>query len=307
MTKFIKKFQILAELLTPMVHGSTNNMSGGGNTKTFYRHTIINEHGDPISVPTLSGNAVRSVLLRVPLWTHFSSLALARGLKIDNKASVTMLANGGNLAKAEKEVDDTPKAKKGKKDSTEPDIVTSMPSNVHSLGRDIMADYPQLELLGGCTPFFLLPESAVKPVCTLVAKEYLPTIMHIAPDLVSEAQKTQICKSVSYETHTQKADKNIFTHETLAPSIKALIGFYFNPNASDMALSAAGFAVRYWEATGAFFGGSSSNGHGQFKILENDLPSGEMYEAYINENFDRLANGLIDGTLCTGKVLCNPK
>lgn len=276
------KYTIVLQAITPIAHQDTSNASNTTNVRLFMRQAML-VNGIATQVPSISENALRTVLFRETLADGLmQDLGVQRGEL--PQAVVNLLFSGGNMAAGSK-----------------------APSNEIELGHMVKRNYPNLDLLGGAVDGFILPKSRLKVSAWLVTREYLPALKYIAPDLCSEAENISVYDLVSEETRTRgtggeaSGNQMLYTYETLAAGAKLVVELVLDPHTPELALSALGYALERWQG---FIGGQGRQGRGRMAVVSHDLPSSDLYRQYISDNAGSLKDGLVDGTLGTGKKLC---
>lgn len=276
------KYMIVLQAITPIAHQDTSNAGNTTNVRLFMRQAML-VNGIATQVPSISENALRTVLFRETLADGLmQDLGVQRGEL--PQAVVNLLFSGGNMAAGSK-----------------------APSNEIELGHMVKRNYPNLDLLGGAVDGFILPKSRLKVSAWLVTREYLPALKYIAPDLCAEAENISVYDLVSEETRTRgtggeaSGNQMLYTYETLAAGAKLVVELVLDPHTPELALSALGYALERWQG---FIGGQGRQGRGRMAIVSHDLPSSNLYRQYIADNAGSLKDGLVDGTLGTGKKLC---
>jgi hypothetical protein len=183
------------------------------------------------------------------------------------------------------------------------------PSNEHELGKKVQFNYPILDLVSGSVDSFVLPAGRLKIAIFPVAKEYLYALEYLAStDIINEAKNISIYDLVFEETKTRgtgnesEGNQMLYQYETLAAGTQFFIQINLDNNTSGLTKSAAAFALNKWEG---YFGGQGRQGRGLMQIMQNELTEFELYANYLQENKDRLAEGLIKGDFGTGSILCS--
>ena len=275
------KYQILLEAVTPIAHQDTGTAGKGTNVRLFMRQNMM-VNGIPARVPALSENALRSVLFREPLADDLiKTLGIADGSL--PQAVVNLLFSGGNMAAGSK-----------------------APANEIELGHQVKKAYPSIDLLGGAVDGFILPRSRLKVSAWLLAKEYVPALKLIAPELADEA-KTSAFDLIAEETRTRGTggesggNKMIYTYETMAAGTRVLVELSLDAHASEVCASALAHALECWNG---FVGGQGRQGRGRMVVVSHNLPSAETYRRFVADNTETMKAGLENGTLGTEKKLC---
>ena len=277
---------ILLQAATPIAHGDTvTGIDNRTNTRIFMRQGMIVD-GKPSRVPAISENALRAVLFRNPLHDDLlSRLKIGRGEL--PQSVVNLLFSGGNMAAGSK-----------------------APGDEMSLGHQVKRLYPSLDLLGGAVDGFILPRSRLRMAAWLVAREYLPALRLIAPDLVDEAAGVSAYDMLSEETRTRgtgaesHGNQMLYTYETLAAGAKLLLEATLDPHTPAATAAAVHHALGCWDG---YIGGQGRQGRGRMAVIANDLGGADAYLAHIEQHRDAMREGLVTGTLGSGKTLCAGK
>jgi hypothetical protein len=277
------RYSVLLQAATPVAHGDTvTGVDNKTNIRIFMRQGMLID-GKPARVPAISENALRSVMIRYPLADHMlDALQIGRG---DLPQSVVnLLFSGGSMASGSK-----------------------APTNEIELGHAVKKLYPMIDLLGGAVDAFILPRSRLRLSAWLVAREYLPSLRLVAPELEDEAREVSAYDMLTEETRTRgtgsesAGNQMLYTYETLAAGAKLFVEMTIDPHAPPATVSALAHAVSVWDG---FVGGQRRQGRGRMEIIRHNLPDAGDYLAHISEHGERMREGMIDGTLGTGRVLC---
>lgn len=274
---------LLLQAVTPIAHGDTvTGVANSTNTRIFMRQGML-INGKPARVPSISENALRSVLFRNPLHDHLlSALNIGRGEL--PQAVVNVLFSGGNMAAGSR-----------------------APGDEISLGHQVKRLYPSLDLLGGAVDGFILPRSRLRLACWLVAREYVPMLQLIAPELVDEANQASAYDMLCEETRTRgtggesQGNQMIYSYETLAAGAKVLLEISLDPHTPEATQSIIAHAMQHWDG---YIGGQGRQGRGRMAVISHNLPDPSVYQQHVSDHADAMRQGLIDGTLGTPKVLC---
>lgn len=277
---------ILLQSATPIAHGDTvTGVDNQTNTRIFMRQAMLVD-GCPARVPAISENALRAVLFRGPLHDDLLlKLGIGRGEL--PQSVVNLLFSGGNMAAGSK-----------------------APGDEMTLGHQVKALYPSLDLLGGAVDGFILPRSRLRMAAWLVAREYLPALRLIAPDLADEAAAVSAYDMLSEETRTRgtgaesEGNQMLYTYETLAAGAKLLVEVTLDPHTPARTAAACAHALACWDG---YLGGQSRQGRGRMVVLRADLPPGDAYLGHLGEHADAMRQGLVTGGLGTAKQLCAPR
>jgi len=280
------KHTILLQALNPISHGDTvTGVDNQTNTRIFMRQGML-VGGKPARVPSISENALRSVLFREPLHDDLlQSLEIGRGEL--PQSVVNLLFSGGSMAAGSK-----------------------APGDEITLGHTVKNLYPSLDLLGGAVDGFILPRSRLRLAAWLVAREYAPMLRLIAPELADEAEAVSAYDMLTEETRTRgtgaesAGNQMLYTYETLAAGSKLLVEITLDPYTPEATCAAVTHSIGKWDG---YIGGQARQGRGRMAVLRHDLPAPDAYVEHIKGHGTAMRAGLIDGTLCTGRVLCAKK
>lgn len=255
------------------------------NTRIFMRQGML-VNGRPARVPSISENALRSVIFREPLHDDLiKRFEIQRGEL--PQAVLNLLYSGGNMAAGSK-----------------------APGDEIALGHAVKDLYPSLDLLGGAVDGFILPRSRLRLAAWLVAREYVPSLRLIAPELAEEAEGVSAYDMLTDETRTRgtgsESDGNqmLYTYETLAAGTKLLVEISLDAHTPAVTVGAVAHALSCWDG---YIGGQARQGRGRMAVIHTDLPDSGDYTAHLDKHRDTMRAGLLNGTFGTGKVLCAPK
>lgn len=276
-------YTITLQATTPVAHGDTvTGIDNATNVRIFMRQGMLVD-GKPARVPSISENALRSVIFRGPLHDD-----LLQRLKIGRgelpQSVVNLLFSGGSMAAGSK-----------------------APGDEIALGHRVKSLYPSLDLLGGAVDGFILPRSRMRLAAWLVAREYVPALRFIAPGLVDEAQGVSAYDMLSEETRTRgtgsdsSGNQMIYTYETLAAGAKVLLEVTLDPHTPDATSAAVAHALALWDG---YIGGHGRQGRGRMVVIGADMPESAAYVEHVQEFGEAMRAGLVDGTLGTAKTLC---
>jgi hypothetical protein len=277
------KYHILMQAVTPISHGDTvTGVDNQTNTRIFMRQGMLID-GKPARVPSISENALRSVIFRYPLHDH-----LLRALEIERgqvpQSVVNLLFSGGSMASGAK-----------------------APTNEIELGHKVKRLYPSIDLLGGAVDAFILPRSRMRLAAWLVAREYLPALRLVAPELADEAAGVSAYDMLTEETRTRgtgsesSGNQMLYTYETLASGAKLLLEVSLDPHTPAATAAAVAHAISCWDG---YIGGQGRQGRGRMEVVRANLGSADAYLAHIEAHRDAMREGLVTGTLGTERVLC---
>src|SRR5690606_3320823 len=161
------------------------------------------------------------------------------------------------------------------------------PGDEMTLGHQVKRLYPSLDLLGGAVDGFILPRSRLRMAAWLVAREYLPALRLIAPDLVAEAEGISAYDMLTEETRTRgtgaESDGNqkLYTYETLAAGAKVMVEVTLDPHTPAATAAAVGHALSMWDG---YIGGQGRQGRARMAVLTSDLPETAPYLAHLDEH-----------------------
>ena len=274
---------ITLQALSPINHGDTSNIGNGSNIRLFMRQTQI-VNGRALKVPSISENALRSVLFRYPLHDK-----LLKQLDIKQgelpQSVMNLLFSGGNMGQGAKS-----------------------PGDEITLGHAIKAMYPSLDLLGGAVDNFILPKSRLKLSAWIVCRENQLAIDALAPQYSDEAKGISAFDLVGEETRTRgtgaesEGNQMLYTYETLAAGSKVVIELSLDPHTPDKTAATLAYALKAWNG---FIGGQGRQGRGRMLLLkDHNLPDAQAYIDHIAEQKEVMSDGLKTGDFATGKVQC---
>lgn len=276
------RYKILLQAITPIAHGDTvTGVSNKTNTRIFMRQGMM-VNGVPARVPSISENALRAVLFRNPLHDDLLSRLEIKAGELPQSV-VNLLFSGGNMAAGSK-----------------------APGDEIALGHSVKKLYPSLDLLGGAVDGFILPRSRLKLSAWLVAKEYVPALRLVAPELVSEGEAASVYDMLTEETRTRgtgsESDGNqmLYTYETLAAGAKLFVEVSLDAHTPATTQACVAHALNVWDG---FIGGQGRQGRGRMGIVSSEVPSADDYLEHIKSYAEAMRNGLCNGSLGTQKTL----
>jgi len=241
-------------------------------------------NGKPGRVPSISENALRSIIFRETLHDDLlKSLGIGHGEL--PQSVMNLLFSGGNMAAGSK-----------------------APGNEIALGHQVKNLYSSLDLLGGAVDGFILPRSRLRLAAWLVAREYAPMLEHVSPELVEEAKTVSAYDLLTEETRTRgtggesAGNQMLYTYETIASGAKLLVEATLDPHTPEPTKATLAHAISNWDG---YFGGQARQGRGRMAVVNQDLPSADAYIDHVSANRDAMRAGLIAGTLGTERVLCS--
>lgn len=236
-----------------------------------------------IEVPAVSANSIRHEMVREPGALH---LLNALGLRLEDLSApvATLLYNGGDLNQAS-------------------------PPDAYKLTRQIRENYPLLGLLGGTTNGFILGASNLEVRAWLVGRENNQALERYG--LQTDISLYELLDDAEHTRHTQhrvEGSPMPFGFETLAQGTQVLVEFVLRPYATHLEHGALMAALNtYFGADSTLFG-QSARGYGLavaswLAAPEDADGAGMAYVDYLDQHADELRQGLLDGTLGTGKLV----
>ena len=280
-----KTLTLMLEAATPICHGDVGvGASSSTNLQTFMRHRRLLSNGNIASVPAISGNAMRHVLIRAPLMrAMLSRLGVEReSLPL---AVAQLLFSGGEILGGAVE-----------------------PATSGALSRRVRELYPPLAMLGGAVDAFLLPPGSLRVTPVLMCEEERPAIEAVL-NRKYLADLPSAFDLVGEETRTRSGGaKMLYSYETLAAGSRILLELSLTRD-EDMGMALLSVALEEWDL---FFGGHSRQGRGRLTV---DLDQSEwmressILEPWLDhcaEHAQAMRDGLASGTLGTDRVLCKP-
>ena len=240
-----------------------------------------------IEVPSVSANSVRHSLVREPGFMH---MAERLGLLADTPGQgplppmvEALFVNGGNLE-------------------------GSAPSNAFALAHEVRARYPLLDLLGGCAGTFFLRDSRLQVGAWLVCSENWDAL----PEGLALAEVSAF-DQLDDVTLTRRATdaglgQMITGFEALKQGAQVYVELDLLPQTHTITHGALLASTRYAMEQLPTLGGQGARGYGRYdalwmRTLDGAEEHEAEYEAYLVANRDELVDGLLDGTLGTGKTL----
>lgn len=236
------------------------------------------------SVPAFSANSARHEIVREPGMLHLLN-AIDLDMKDLSDGAAAMLYNGGDLNR-------------------------SAPGGAFKLTRDVRSAYPLLSLIGGSTAGFILGSSNLEVSTWIVCKENQFALNNF--DVIADVSVFDLLDREELTRHTSKRVEGSpmpYGFEVLIPGTKVLIDFRLRPYVTDLEVGAFVAAVETFTDSDSTLGGQSARGYGLTmqkviaSISQDTKTLRKNYEDYLKENKDSLRDGLLDGTLTTGKDL----
>ncbi len=246
-----------------------------------------------IEVPAVTGNSLRHQVVREPAWLHLCR-ALDLTPAVPGRGPVpagveAIFYNGGNI----------------KAGSTQA-------SDAYSLAWRVRRTYPSLDLLGGVCDSFDLGESRLAVASWLVCRENAAALRGTAAQDLPEAEISAF-DLLDDVTLTRQAGltglgQMIYTQETLATGVPILCRLVLHPHTVPLTRGALAAAVETFLANTPTVGGQAARGFGHvvgewLARPEGDADCRDEYETYLADHRDELRQGLVDGTLGTGKAI----
>ena len=265
------EINVIFEAKSPITH----NKGIAGNETLLNTISIISKSGNPISVPCLSGNALRHSLVRAPL---ASDIIRRGGDKI--KANVPLLHflfSGGALTKG------------------------SIGVNTAEINH-LKDAVPFIALLGGCSQSDILEGSLKVSPALLIARETDHVTGALSPlcarQLTSKYQYTRVDPSdkiakVTKEPNNAGDLQMIYSGQAISAGAKFSGRFFIDEFANDATIGAFVWALRH----AGTVGGSARIGHGVVQAFI-DIDEAEAtkylgaYEAHMSERIDEVVDAL---------------
>lgn len=279
-----RRIRLVLEALTPICHGDTvTGIDSATNTRLFMRQPVL-VNGRLVRLPHVSENALRTVLLRIPLADHLvATLGVAGDLP---RGVLNLLYAGGGMGGGKR-----------------------APGDEAVLGHAIGRLYPSLSLLGGAVDAFILPRGKLRLTAFVVAAEYADKIEALFPDaaLSPAAMAVSVDELLGEEMRTRgtgdEADGNqmLYGYDVLAAGTAIAVEMILDHWTSDEAAAAIARAVAEWPG---FVGGQGRQGRGRCRVVWSDgMPAPDAYDAHLAAAAEAMRVGLVDGTLGTGKTV----
>lgn len=234
-----------------------------------------------VEVPSFSPNSVRHEILREPgLWHLFNALELNMNDVPDSVAA--LFYNGGDLNRGGE-------------------------TNVYKLTRQIKEAYPLLGLLGGSTDAFILGTSNMEVNCWLICREYNEALRNYGIEsdisIFDLLDREEMTRHNGGRVDTKPMP---FGFEVLAAGTQLLVDMRLRPYAKELEIGACAAALQAYANGDGTLGGRSARGFGLGNLEIIELPEAaenamHAYEDYLRDNKDTLREGLLNGTLGTGK------
>ena len=279
-------------LASPEYAASADEEPTSGETETLsFDADALTDASDTLTVevPTYSANSLRHELVREPaMWHLYDRL----GLDFDEPtgARTSIFYNGG-------------------------DLKTSGSASIFWKRKRARTAYPVLALLSGATDSFILGESNLNVHAWLVCKENNRELERVGME--SDTSAFDLLDQVTHTRHSGRLggdgdsdNQMLFTFETLVPGAEIVVEFSLSPYAQPLEEGALLTALEHFQQLDGTLGGQSARGYGQvdFEMLHapDDVDAEDVqaaYEDHLEENRDDLREGIMEGTLCTGKEI----
>jgi hypothetical protein len=246
-----------------------------------------------VEVPAVSGNSLRHEVVREPAWLHLCQhLVLAPATPGQGPVPAGVEAvfyNGGNIAAGAKQ-----------------------PTDVYGLSWRIRTRYPSLDLLGGVCDSFDLGESRLAVAGWLICRENREALRG-SPAYDLPAASVSVFDLLDDVTLTRQAGPTglgqlISACAPRAAAAQVLCRLNLRPYTTPLTRGALVAAVETYLTEDATIGGQAARGFGRVRGEWLVRPEGDAdyradYEEYLAEHRDELRQGLVDGTLGTGKMI----
>jgi len=261
--------------------------SEGMRTLQFSADSLLSPGGYlTVQLPTYSANGLRHELIREPLlWHLFDRLGLAFDEPLG--ARTALHYNGGALKR-------------------------SGSAETFWLRKSIREAYPHLALLSGSTDTFLIGESNLRLQTWLACRENRQALSEVpgpidgealpsAFDLLDRVTLTRHASRLAGQDGVQTAMP--FTFETLVPGTVIYARLALTPYAQELEEGALATAVHVFQELDGTLGGQSARGYGRVRAewIGEGPGHRDAYEDYITGHADALRDGVMDGTLTTGR------
>lgn len=276
------RYRCVLETLTPIAHFDTRTgVDNATNIRRFMTQPT-QQNGRLVYSPHITENSLRSVLLRTPLADH-----LLKTLGVESgtvpRPLLNLLYSGGNLGGSRAPGDET------------------------VLGHALKKLYPSLDLLGGAVDSFIIPRSRLKISAWLVAEEYKTPIDALFPELsglINASAHDLLGEEVRTRGTGAEAEGNqmLYAYDTLAAGARVAIELTLDDWSPEPTKAAVARAVAQWDG---YIGGQARQGRGRCNLTWlGEAPTADAYDRHITDNADAMRDGIVTGTLGTGKVLC---
>lgn len=239
-----------------------------------------------IRVPEFSGNSFRHEGVREPgMWHLLNRLEVPFESVLGGVAA--LLENGGNIAGG-----------------------TSAPTNAFGLMQIIRRNYPLFGLMGGAVDSFILGQSNLASVNAWIVCQENNEALALT-GVQSSDSIFGMLDNWTLTTHANRSDQSPmpFSFETLQKGVTVMVRLGLSPYIRPLEIGCLAAALETYRAADATIGGGGARGFGRVAVAYHQVPESfsgchSSYEAYLEENREFLREGLMEGTLGTGKVLC---
>lgn len=240
-----------------------------------------------VSIPVFSTNSIRHEMVREPgLWHLFDKLSLS--FDEVHPVITAMFYNGGDLAKGAK-----------------------APSDAFWIAKGMKENYPLLGLIGGTTDAFIIGESNLRIHSWIICKENNDETVRYGVE--SSISIFDMLDDYHLYRHALRIDGKPmpYSFEVIAPGVKILTLFSLTPYANNVQIGALMSALECFKNNDSTLGGRSARGFGFVSdilttnghIFDFKTDEYRMYNSYLEENAEKLREGLTSGTFLTGKKI----
>ena len=230
-----------------------------------------------VALPVHSGNDIRHDLREASMYhmLHMFDIDFDESLPLEIR---TLLENGGAMSEGS-------------------------PQDTFRRQQIIRENYPIWGLLGGSMKGYLLGEGNLQSVsCYFKGRENNEALADIS--VVSNESVVDLLDLWTLTRHSTRTESNPlpFEFEVIQPGAELYVRFQFHPFTRDLERGAFISAMQTFEDTESSIGGGAARGFGRVKVEylkhpEDLFEKRALYEAYLTENYGKLRDGLVDGTL----------
>lgn len=185
------------------------------------------------------------------------------------------------------------------------------PATAFALAQQIKSNYPGWGAFSGSTSTFIMGAGNLESVsCFFVGKENNAALEEFG--LSTDTSVSDMLDQWGLTRHAVRSDGSPMptTFEVMQAGAQMVVRLQISPYTTDLELGAIGAAIRTFQELSGTIGGKAARGFGRVKVtplrVNEDLMDYciEKYEAYLNDNSDKLREGLLKGTLGTNTVVC---